>query len=92
MNSDFNEGVLLSCKAKEDKNMNKLEETLWKDYEAVSDLIKVLEGGDEGKRNVLLEERDKIRNEILKLEQCENDRIMKREEIIHFSSANHETQ
>ena len=61
--------------------MNKLEETLWKDYEAVSDLIKVLEGGDEGKRNVLLEERDKIRNEILKLEQCENDRIMKREEI-----------
>lgn len=59
---------------------NKLEDTLWDDYSKVSDLIAVLENGDE-KKNVLFEERDKIRNELLKLEQSKNEREIKRDEI-----------
>ncbi len=59
---------------------NNIEEALWKDYNALGDLITVMGNDDEKKRGVL-EERDKIRNELLKLEQSKNDIRIKREEI-----------
>lgn len=61
--------------------MNNLEETLWKDYKEVSDLITILKDGDETKKNLLLEERDKIRNELLKLELSKNEKSLKEKEI-----------
>lgn len=60
--------------------MSKIEETLWTDYSAVSDLVKILDNSDERKKE-LLDERDKIRNELLKLEQCKNEITIKRDEI-----------
>ena len=59
---------------------NNIEKALWKDYNELGDLINVMSNDDERKRG-LLEERDKIRNELLKLEQSKNDIIIKREEI-----------
>ena len=59
---------------------NNIEEALWKDYNALGDLITVMGNDDEKKRGVL-EERDKIRNELLKLEQSRNEMRIKREEI-----------
>ena len=56
---------------------NNIEEALWKDYNALGDLIAVMGNDDEKKRGVL-EERDKIRNELLKLEQSKNDIRIKR--------------
>ena len=50
---------------------NNIEEALWKDYGELGDLISVMGNDDERKRGVL-EERDKIRNELLKLEQSRN--------------------
>lgn len=83
MNSYYNEGG--SCyhvKIKEDKNMNNsIIEALWKDYNDLGDILKVIDNGDD-RRNGILEERDKIRNEILKYEQSKNEIEIKREEII----------
>ena len=59
---------------------NNIEEALWKDYGELGDLISVMGNDDERKRGVL-EERDKIRNELLKLEQSRNEMRIKREEI-----------
>lgn len=60
--------------------MSKLEEALWADYNSLGDLISIIDDNDERKKS-LLEERDKIRNELLKLEVSKNEIRMKREEI-----------
>lgn len=52
--------------------MSKIKEALWKDYKEVNDLIGSLEVGTED-YVTSLEERDKLRNELIKLEQIELD-------------------
>ena len=59
---------------------NNIEDALWKDYKDLGDLISVM-GNDNERKNGVLEERDKIRNELLKLEQSKNEIKIKREEI-----------
>lgn len=52
--------------------MNKIESTLWNNYEAVNKLILSTEiSKDEYK--VLLEERDKIRNELINMDQFDQE-------------------
>lgn len=52
--------------------MNKIESTLWDNYEAVNQLIMATEiGKDEYK--LLLEERDKIRNELINIDQFDQE-------------------
>ena len=58
-----------------------LEQALWKDYNDLSDIIKILGDGEENKKNVLLEERDKLRQELLKLEISRNEENSKEKEI-----------
>lgn len=60
--------------------MEKTKEALWADYERVSKQIESLEVKDE-KYQVLLEERDKIRNELIKLEQVNMDVDLKKLQI-----------
>jgi hypothetical protein len=60
--------------------MKKIRETLWEDYQKVSDQIKNLGTGD-GQYELLLEERDKIRNELLKLEQLDIETGLKKDQI-----------
>lgn len=60
--------------------MEKTKETLWADYRKVSDQIDSLETKDD-KYELLLEERDKIRNELIKLEQVNMDVEMKKLQI-----------
>ena len=60
--------------------MKKLKETLWADYEAVSSQIKS-HTTDDKKYELLLEERDKVRNELIKLEQGNADADLKRQQI-----------
>lgn len=61
---------------------NEIEEALWRDYKDASDLIDGLEIGDnvDGYR-VAVEDRDKIRNEIIKLEQMKNEKEIQNEQI-----------
>lgn len=59
---------------------NKLEKALWKDYDDLGSMISCLEDGDEKKRG-LLEERDKLRQELLKLEISKNENNIKEKEI-----------
>ncbi len=59
---------------------NKLETALWKDYNDLGDLLKVISDGEDGKKNILLEERDKIRQELLKLEISRNECAVKEKE------------
>lgn len=47
--------------------MKKINETLWKDYDDVNHNISVLDINDD-KYRTLLEEKDKIRNELIKIE------------------------
>lgn len=63
---------------REVNKMSKIEEALWQDYKAISDRIEVLDIESEG-YEAALEERDKLRNELLKLEQIESEN--KREKI-----------
>ena len=60
--------------------MEKTKETLWNDYEKVSNQIRNLDLKD-AKYELLLEERDKIRNELIKLEQVGIDSDMKKLQI-----------
>lgn len=60
--------------------MEKTKETLWADYKAVSEKIENLDVKDEG-YELLLEERDKIRNELIKLEQANLDVELKKSQI-----------
>lgn len=57
--------------------MEKTKETLWADYSKVSEQIKQLEVTD-ANYELLLEERDKIRNELIKLEQANLDVELKK--------------
>ena len=61
--------------------MKKLKETLWADYDKVSNQIGSCEELE--KYKLLLEERDKIRNEILKLEQGNVEADLKRQQMIN---------
>ena len=60
--------------------MNKIKETLWADYERVSTQIQSLETQDT-KYELLLEERDKLRNELIKLEQMNLETGLKKSQI-----------
>jgi hypothetical protein len=60
--------------------MEKLKQALWNDYEENSSVIDELEIGS-GEYKTHMEERDKIRNELIKVEQIEADREMKNREI-----------
>lgn len=60
--------------------MNKIKETLWADYERVSKQIQSLETQD-AKYELLLEERDKLRNELIKLEQMNLETGLKKSQI-----------
>lgn len=52
--------------------MNKIESTLWDNYEAVNQLI-VKTDIDKDEYKVLLEERDKIRNELINIDQFDQE-------------------
>ena len=62
--------------------MDKVRKTLWKDYNAICTRIESeSENGDKYKS--LLEERDKIRNELIKLEQGAIDAELKRDQMVN---------
>lgn len=60
--------------------MSKIKDALWNDYKMVSDLIKQMSIESDG-YSMVLEERDRIRNELLKLEQIEQERGAKESQI-----------
>lgn len=60
--------------------MNKIKEALWKDYKESGDLINKLDAGSDAYK-AALEERDKLRNELIKLEQIEQEKEMKQTQI-----------
>lgn len=60
--------------------MSKIGEALWHDYEQISGLIESLNNGSE-RYEAALEERDKLRNELIKLKQIELDNETKRMQI-----------
>lgn len=60
--------------------MSKTNETLWKSYEEINEKISIYGTIDEHYK-VLLEERDKIRNELIKLEQAKMENDLKRNQI-----------
>lgn len=60
--------------------MSKIKEALWNDYEVISDYIEKLEANSE-MYEAALDERDKLRNELIKLEQIEQDKNAKLSEI-----------
>lgn len=60
--------------------MRKINETLWKDYDKVSQKIETLDVQDESYK-MLLEEEDKIRNELIKLELAHMEADVKRGQI-----------
>lgn len=60
--------------------MKRIKDTLWQDYESVSQQIKGLQSNESG-YELLLEERDKIRNELIKLEQTNIETNLKRSQM-----------
>lgn len=52
--------------------MSKIEETLWKNYEEVNDLIDRVDISSK-ECSILFEERDKIRNELINIDQFEQE-------------------
>lgn len=60
--------------------MSKTTETLWKNYEEVNEKINSLDIKDEG-YELLLEERDKLRNELIKLDQVKTETELKKSQI-----------
>lgn len=60
--------------------MHKINDALWKDYTDVQTMLEAMEIGSEGYK-VTLEERDKIRNELIKLEQIKEETEVKRSQI-----------
>lgn len=60
--------------------MEKLKNALWADYDKVNEIIGVANTEDSRYKD-LLDERDKIRNEIIKLEQNVMEADVKREQI-----------
>lgn len=60
--------------------MSKTSEALWKDYNDVSEKLTVISNDDE-RYKLLLEERDKLRNELIKLEQIKIETDLKKGQI-----------
>ena len=60
--------------------MSKIGDALWQDYKGINDLIGSLDSGSE-RYGAALEERDKLRNELIKLEQIELDKEVKMVQI-----------
>lgn len=60
--------------------MSKIKEALWQDYEAISKTIGELDVKSD-RYETALEERDKLRNELIKLEQINLDREAKLSQI-----------
>lgn len=60
--------------------MEKIKNALWQDYKKVSDQINGLDVKSEG-YTAALEERDRLRNELIKLEQVDQDRSVKLSQI-----------
>lgn len=61
--------------------MNKIKEALWKDYKNIDDLIKTVDDTNSDRYEMLLEERDKVRNELIKLKQIDADANIKLAQI-----------
>ena len=61
--------------------MDKIKKALWADYESTTDKLKGLTIEDYAKYGSILEERDKIRNELIKLEQTNIEAGVKRSQI-----------
>ena len=59
---------------------NNIENALWKDYNDLGDIMKVIGESNEQKSDII-DERDRIRQELIKLEQSKNEIRVKREEI-----------
>ena len=78
-NKVYNENIS-SLKIKEVNKMHKINDALWKDYKDVQTMLEAMEIGSEGYK-VTLEERDKIRNELIKLEQIKEETEVKRSQI-----------
>lgn len=60
--------------------MSKIEDALWEDYNRLGEFIKVIDEKDERKKS-LLEQRNDIRTQLIKLEQSKNESLIKRAEI-----------
>lgn len=60
---------------------NKIEEALWQDYKNASDLINDLSIENVESYRVATEDRDKIRNELIKLEQMKNEKDTQNEQL-----------
>lgn len=60
--------------------MNKIKEALWGDYERVTKELETMEIGSDGYKETL-EERDKLRNELIKLEQIKRETEVKMSQI-----------
>lgn len=60
---------------------NKIEEALWQDYEDACELISELSIENVDSYRVAVEDRDKIRNELIKLEQMKNEKENQNEQL-----------
>lgn len=60
---------------------NKIEEALWQDYKNASDLINGLDIKNVESYRIATEDRDKIRNELIKLEQMKNEKNTQNEQL-----------
>lgn len=60
--------------------MSKTIEALWKDYKDVNEKLTVIDTGDD-RYKTLLDERDKLRNELIKLEQVKMETDVKKSQI-----------
>ena len=58
--------------------MKKIEEALWQDYDEISEAVKSIRADKQNTElyKVTLEEKDKIRNEIIKLKQINQEKII----------------
>lgn len=60
--------------------MSKTNDALWKDYKDIDDRLTII-GADDERYKVLLEEKDKLRNELIKLEQIKIETDLKKSQI-----------
>lgn len=61
--------------------MDKIKKTLWNDYDKVSNQINDVTDVNNEKYKLLLEERDKVRNELIKLEQTKIEADLKKQQL-----------
>lgn len=61
--------------------ITKIEEALWSDYKDASDLISDLDISKTETCKIVLEDRDKIRNELIKVEQMKNEKEIQNYQI-----------